>query len=223
MSSAASNSAAQLNRPAAARARIPLALKIVYSLFVAVVVPWYWINYGPANFLYFCDVALLVTVAGLWLESRLLASMQGLAILLPQLVWMIDFASMAIFRKSPLGMTEYMFNSGIPLFVRGLSSFHIWLPILLAWMIWRLGYDRRAFPLQVVCGWAILLVCYFVLPGPPAPASNPNAAINVNYVHGLGDAHPRTRTHPHLWFAMLMVFFPVAVYLPTHLVLLKLR
>ena len=41
---------------------IPMWLKIAYTAFVAVLIPVYWANYGPTNFLYFCDVALLITL-----------------------------------------------------------------------------------------------------------------------------------------------------------------
>jgi hypothetical protein len=205
-----------------ADSRIPLAVKMPYTLFVALVVPYYWVNYGPANFFYFCDIALLATLAALWFESGLLASMQGVSILLPQTVWMVDFFSAAVLHKSPLGMTAYMFDSAIPLFVRGLSTFHLWLPILLVWLVWRLGYERKAFALQVLCGWAVLLMCYFLLPAPPAPAGNPSAAVNINYVYGPSDAGPEQWVHPQVWLAMLMILFPMAFYLPTHLVLAKL-
>jgi len=48
-------------------------------------------------------------------------------------------------RSMPLlGMTAYIFDPGIPLFARGLSSFHAWLPFVLVFLMTRLGYDRRA-------------------------------------------------------------------------------
>jgi hypothetical protein len=34
-----------------AEARIPLWLKLAYTAFMAVLVPVYWWNYGPTNFL----------------------------------------------------------------------------------------------------------------------------------------------------------------------------
>ncbi len=43
------------------------------------------------------------------------------------------------------GMSAYMFNPGLSLFTRGLSFFHFWLPFLVLYLVWRLGYDRRAF------------------------------------------------------------------------------
>ncbi len=51
------------------RKRIPLWLKLAYTTFVAVLVPVYWANYGVTNFLYFCDVALFLTLVGIWLGS----------------------------------------------------------------------------------------------------------------------------------------------------------
>ena len=56
-------------------ARIPLALKLAYTAFMAVLVPVYWTNYGPANFFYFCDMALILTLIGVWREDALLISM----------------------------------------------------------------------------------------------------------------------------------------------------
>jgi hypothetical protein len=63
-------------------------VKGAYTAFVAVLVPYYLSIYGPANFLWICDIALLLTVAALWLGSRLLASMQLVAVLLPSFVWL---------------------------------------------------------------------------------------------------------------------------------------
>ena len=42
--------------------RIPQTVKIAYSAFAAVLVPYYLQTYGPTNFLYFCDVAVLLTL-----------------------------------------------------------------------------------------------------------------------------------------------------------------
>src|SRR5215207_9494528 len=106
--------------------RIPLWVKLAYSAFVAVLVPYYWKAYGPTNFLYFCDVALLMALLALWMENSLLASMPTVGIPIT-------------------GMTAYMFNPELTLFTRGLSFFHCWLPFFLVWVVWRLGYDRRAF------------------------------------------------------------------------------
>ncbi len=113
---------------------IPLWFKLAYSAFCAVLVPTYLMAYGPTNFLYFCDVALLTTLAAVWLESPLLASAPAVGILLPQALWVIDFLGTAA--GVPLtGMTAYMFDAKLPLFTRGLSFFHFWLPFVLAWLV----------------------------------------------------------------------------------------
>lgn len=196
-------------------ARIPLWFKLAYTAFCCVLVPKYWIDYGPTNFLYFCDVALLMTLVALWREDKLLASMPAVGILLPQALWMADFLGTAV-GLPLLGMTGYMFNPKIPLFTRGLSFFHFWLPIVLVWMVWRLGYDRRA-----IWGWTgiamvLLVVCYFLMPAPPAPTDNPNLPVNINYVHGLSDTGPLEFLPPTAYFALLLVTLPACIYAPTH-------
>jgi len=45
--------------------KIPLAAKVAGTAFLAVLVPIYWHTYGPTNFLWFCDAALILTVAGM--------------------------------------------------------------------------------------------------------------------------------------------------------------
>src|ERR1039458_8042640 len=44
--------------------KIPLAAKVAGTAFLAVLVPVYLHTYGPTNFLWFCDAALILTVAG---------------------------------------------------------------------------------------------------------------------------------------------------------------
>ena len=49
--------------------KIPLAVKLIYTAFMAVLIPFYLKEYGPTNFLYFCDVALFFTLAAVWTEK----------------------------------------------------------------------------------------------------------------------------------------------------------
>ncbi|MCE9603788.1 MAG: hypothetical protein K8U03_02675 [Planctomycetia bacterium] len=198
--------------------RIPPWVKIVYSSFVALLVPIYWIDYGPTNFLYFCDVALLLTVHALWAESRPTASIALVGILVPQTVWIVDFLAHC-FGLTLVGATEYMFDRGIPLFTRFLSFFHFWLPLFLLYVVGRLGYDRRALRWCTLGGWLILLVSYFLLPAPPAPVDNPNLPVNVNYVYGMSDKASQTAMAPSAYLALLMCLLPIVAYVPAHLIL----
>ena len=116
----------------------------------------------------FLDMALLFTLVGMWTESRLLISMQAIAILLPQTIWVIDFLVRAC-GGHLLGMTDYMFNPSLTLFTRGLSLFHGWLPFLLVYLLIRLGYDRRAYPAQCAFGISLLLFCFFFAPKRTGP------------------------------------------------------
>ncbi len=72
--------------------RIPLWVKLGYSGFVAVMVPYYLYCYGPTNFLDYCDLAVLMAVVALWREDALWASMPAVGILLPQAYWIVDWA-----------------------------------------------------------------------------------------------------------------------------------
>ena len=58
-------------------------------------------------------------------------------------------------------------------------------------------------------------------PAPPAPASNPSLAVNLNYVHGLSYETRQTVMHPLLWLGIMLVGFPLVFYLPAHLALSK--
>ena len=198
--------------------RIPLWLKLAYTAFMAVLIPVYWANYGPSNFLYFCDVALLVTLAGIWREDALLISMPAVGILAPQVLWVVDYAAHFI-GYSPTGMTDYMFDSSKSLFLRGLSLFHGWLPFLLVYLVVRVGYDRRAFAAWTVLAWGLLLVCYLFMP-PPMP--NPgDAAVNINYVHGMSDTAAQTWMPALAWLVTLMAALPVVMFAPVHFLLSK--
>ncbi|WP_235908737.1 hypothetical protein [Roseiconus nitratireducens] len=199
---------------------IPLAVKLAFSAFVAVLVPYYWIEYGPTNFFYYCDVALFLALAAVWTERSLYASMAAIGITVPQLLWQVDFTGQ-LAGLPVTGMTSYMFDSGISLFARGLSFFHFWLPILLVFLVARLGYDRRALGAWTATAWCLMVICYFVLPPAGAELAYPNQPHNVNYVFGMDDAQPQQWMAAEMWLALLMVGLPLLVYLPTHLTFSK--
>ena len=108
--------------------RLPLWMKVAWSVWVAVWVPVYWKQYGTQNFLYFCDLGNLFVLAGLWLESRLLFSWQAAGLLLFQTLFIIDLAGALATGRHLIGGTEYLFDPNLSLFVRGLSLFHVAMP-----------------------------------------------------------------------------------------------
>ncbi|MGB6535879.1 MAG: hypothetical protein WBF58_07950 [Xanthobacteraceae bacterium] len=198
--------------------RIPLWLKVAYTAYVAVLVPVYWHYYGPTNFLFFCDVALILTLIGIWPENALLISMSAVGVLVPQAVWVVDFLATAA--GFPLtGMTSYMFDSSHSLFLRLLSLFHGWLPFLLIYLVWKAGYDRRAFWCWTVLAWALLLICFFLMPPP-----TPNAGllpVNINYVWGTSDSTPQKLVPAYVWLAGLMIGLPLFAFAPAHFILTR--
>jgi hypothetical protein len=131
---------------------------------------------------------------------------------------MVDFlAELLGFRLT--GMTAYMFKESIPLFARGLSLFHFWLPLFLLYLLWRLGYDRRALVTWTLLALLLMPVCYFFMPPPPALPESPNQPVNINYVYGMSDQGPQSWMPPLGYLALLMVVLPACIFLPTHLLL----
>ncbi len=193
----------------------PAWLKLSYTGFMAVLVPYYLYAYGPSNFLWFCDVALIVTLIAMWRNSRFLISTQAVAIVFPQLLWCADFVYGLLTGDKLIGLAQYMFDPSIPLFVRGLSLFHAWMPIMLLWLVWKNGYDRSAWRTQVGICWGVLLTAFILLSSPQTNAGN------VNKVFGWGDT-PQTVMHPLVWLAIVMAAYPLAVYIPSHLVFRRL-
>jgi hypothetical protein len=190
---------------------IPLWLKIACTLFVALTMAVYAVKYPPSNFLWFSDIALLMTVPALWLESALLAGMAAVGVLLPEALWNASYFWQLATGRRLSGLADYMFNAAKPRYLRALSLFHVLLPPLLVWMVWRLGYDPAALPAQTALAWVVLPVCYLWTP----------AADNVNWVFGPGGT-PQRRLPPPVYLGLLMAGFPLLVYLPTHFMLIAL-
>jgi len=190
-------------------ARIPFWIKVAYTAFTAVTVAVYVKKYPLWNFLWFSDIALIVTVPALWLEDSLLASMMLLSILLPEAAWNVGFFGRLLTGKRLGGLTDYMFDSAKPLYLRGLSLFHVFLPPLLLWMVVLLGYDSRALAAQTAVAWIVLPLCYFI--------TDPKVD-NVNGVFGWS-LTPQTRVPPLAHLGLVMLVFPLLIYLPMHLLL----
>jgi len=191
--------------------QIAIWVKILYTLFVCVLVPVYWVQYGPGNFLWFSDIALFTTAAALWLESSLLVSMMALSVIVLESVWIVDFVVGLTTGSSVIGLSAYMFDSKISPPIRALSLFHVVLPVILVWLLYRFGYDTRALVPQTVLAWIVLPTSYFL--------TKPSE--NVNWVYGPGGGPQKWMPAP-LYLILLMLAFPLVLYLPTHFMLKKL-
>src|ERR1035438_7387520 len=198
--------------------KIPLAAKVAGTAFLAVLVPVYWHTYGITNFLWFCDAALLLTVAGMWLESSLLISMCAVGILLPQCLWLADFGSQLLGIRL-LGLTSYMFDRQLSLFTRGLSLFHGWLPLLLVWLLFRLGYENVFLSPGCVLAAVLFLFCFFFPPPAGAHLANPDLPININYLYGFNDHQPQTWVNENFYVILWLGVLWLIAFLPTHLIL----
>jgi hypothetical protein len=205
---------------AAKKNKIPMTAKVAGVAFLAILLPVYLHAYGPTNFLWFCDAALLLTVLGMWLESSLLISMCAVGILLPQCLWVVDFG-VNCFGFHFLDLTSYMFDRHLPLFTRGLSLFHGWLPFLLIWLLARLGYDKHALAAWTCLATGLVFVCYFFTPPACIHLADPNIPINLNYIYGFNNQQPQHWVNQNLYVILWLAVLWLIAFLPTHLVLRK--
>ncbi len=74
----------------------------------------------------------------------------------------------------------------------------------------RLGYDRRAWLWQTLVALVVLPLSYLV--------TNPRE--NINWVYGFGEK-PQTILPAPLFVILLMVGFPLVIYLPVHFLFSK--
>lgn len=183
---------------------LKLSALIYLAIFVAVVLNWQ----GPANFLWFSDIALFVIVFTLWLEKSLPVSMMAVSVLLFELVWILDFLFRLFLQQHlfGLGATQYMFLPELPLVNKLLSfSLHVILPVLLIYMLCKLGYDKRAWKAQTILAWIVLPVCYLFT----------DPTLNINWVFGFGGQQTQAVTGP-AYLISGMLILPFFVYYPTH-------
>lgn len=191
---------------------MPLWLKVAFTVWIAVWAPTYAVILGVQNFYWLCDLANFLLLAALWTENRRLLSMQLLAVLLVGAFWVTDVGAALVFGVHPIGGTEYMFDSVYPPALRALSLFHVMLPIVAVFAVSRLGYDRRAIHWQTGLTWLVLPLTYVFT----------EAERNINWVHGPFGL-PQDSLDPVLYLAALMLLWPMAVYLPVHVLVLGLQ
>jgi len=193
--------------------RIPLWLKVAWTIWVAVWIPLYWKQWGPSTFLWFCDLANLLILAALWTESALIFSWQAVSVLLFQIVFTVDVAGRALLGRHLVGGTEWVFDDPkIPLYIKLLSvGMHVAAPPLLIWAVRKLGYDRRALLVQTATICILLPVCWLGW----------DQALNLNWVYKPFN-RPQTSMSPGLYLLVCIIGYTLLVFLPTHLLLARL-
>jgi hypothetical protein len=185
-----------------------LTFKIAYTAFVLLVAVIWWRHYSWRNFLWFSDIAFIGAVPALWLQNSALASVLAVAVLLPEILWNVDFAARLALRRRITGLTDYMFEPERSKLLRGLSLFHVPLPLVLLWMVREYGYDARA----GLAGAVVLAAV--VLPWSRA-VSTPER--NINWTYGLGSR--RSSSSPATYVTLLFCAFVAFVFVPTHVLL----
>ncbi|MGB8800445.1 MAG: hypothetical protein WCC97_07150 [Candidatus Acidiferrales bacterium] len=185
--------------------KIPGWLRYLTLLILILWFAAYWHAWGPANFLHLCDIAVILTCIGLYINSALLISSQAVSSVLIDIVWTLDVAARLVFGRHLIGGTEYLFDATTPLWARLLSLFHVVLPIILLWSLARLGYDRRAWKLQSAILLPVLIASRFV-----TPDQNLNFAVRDPFLHRSYGPAP---TH----LAITFLFLVFVVYFPSNL------
>ena len=187
--------------------RIPLWLKLGWTIWLLTWAPVYWHQYGAQNFLYFCDIGNILIGIALWLESPLIFSWAACGLLLFQSLYVIDLAGALLTGHHVIGGTEYMFDPHIALWIRLLSMFHIVTPPLLLRAIWRLGYNPSGWKLATLTTWIVIPINYFWRPG-----------MDVNWARGMFFREQHVMPG---WMYLLgyLIVVPLIIYLPTHLTL----
>lgn len=139
---------------------------------LAVYLPSYAIAYGPRNFLFLCNLGVMLTAVAIWRGDRRLLTSQALAAPVIGLAWALD-AGWRLFTGAHLyGGTEYMWDPVYPLFTRLLSLYHLGWPVIVVGLVLRYGLDRRGWALQTAIAAAAVVVCRLFTP----PAENINFA-----------------------------------------------
>jgi hypothetical protein len=187
--------------------RVPLWLKIGWTVWLLVWAPVFWKHYGAQNLLYFCDLGNLLIGVALWLESPLCFSWAATWLLLFQTFYVIDLVGALLDGRHLIGGTEYMFDGSLPLWLRLLSLFHVVTPPLLLWGIRRLSYDSRGWVLATLMTWVVVPINYFWRP-----------QFDVNWARG---PHGQEQHTVAGWIYVLgyLIVIPLIVYWPTHLLL----
>jgi hypothetical protein len=169
--------------------------------------PFYTWEWGWQNMMHVCDIGVILACLGVWFQNPLLVSSQGLNFLLVGVLWGLDVGWRLFTGHHLIGGTEYMWDTRFALWVRLLSTFHLWLPLALLWAMRVLGYDKRALWLQSAIMAVVLILSRFLSP-----------ALNMNYAFQDPLFHRAWGPAP-VHLAVILAGSVALIFWPTHLLL----
>lgn len=191
------------------RTSVPRWLQWTALIWMLIWLPIYWRTWGASNFVQLCDVAVILTCVGIWTNSRLLISSQAISALLVDAAWTLDAGWRLFAHRHLFGGTEYLFDASEPLWIRLLSLYHLVLPALLLWLLFRLGYDRRGWALRSAIALPVFAASRFTI-----QQKNMNFAFAEPFFHRQWGPAP-------VHVVVIWLFMVFVVYLPTHLFLIR--
>jgi hypothetical protein len=176
---------------------IPAPIKWLLGAWLALWLPLHLVTYPASTLLWMCGYGNVLVVLGICVESRLILSWQAVALLVPQALYAAEAFARLVTGGRGSG-TSYLFEPAVPFEVRALSFFHFLMPVLLVWAVGRVGYDKRALPVQLLAAVMVSL------------ASLPVGPINLWCL-------PLAREH----ILAALVLAPLALHWPAHAVLVR--
>ncbi len=135
--------------------RYPLFGWLLILNFFIVVVAKYQLG-RVQELLWLSHVALIMAGIGLVSGKRLLVSTALTCIFLPHLLWLFDFLWFLLFGVNPIGITDYLKNSNIWIWVGTLHHLYL-LPLLAALVLYHGRFPRHTFLVS------ISIYCYLTL------------------------------------------------------------
>lgn len=185
-------------------------IKYPLTVFILVLIPTYIHHYGAINFLWFSDIALFLIFFAIWLESSLLMSIALVLSFFMEMMWTIDFFTNMLFDVNIFDLAGYMFDPANSLFLRGLSLFHLLLPVLPVYYLRQWGYHEKALNYAVVLYWGVVLFCFLCTP----------VDKNINQVH-----YPTVQNWEVMssltWITLWMIFYPLLIMWPKNYIFSK--
>jgi hypothetical protein len=189
--------------------QVPKWIKYTYTLFIAVMVPAYYRHFGPTNFLWFSDIALLIMFIEVWLCTGILTSMMAVGALLFELGWNGMFTYQIIVGNTNPNFICNILTPGFPILFRILPLFHIFLPIIIIYMLKKLGYDKRAIWYQSIFGILVLCIAHMATTKPQ----------NIDWTYAFNNS-PYTNL-PQPWNFIIVILLFMLFYQFSHFLLSK--